>query len=134
MQVTTYEVPAEGSPEARVLETYLPDSLKKLRAYLSLTDILRLVEAFGGGDVFIPTTPRDNSKLVDAIGEQAVVALAASPLRGDTLWVARAYRFKTELRNMEIVQLADLGESNASLAKAYGLTDRQILTILKNSR
>jgi Mor family transcriptional regulator len=134
MQPLPYEVPPEGTPDAKQLESVLPQSLKKLRTRLSLETVIRLVENYGGSQVYIPKTMVENSKLAQVIGPEAAQALSEVVVKGERLDVPRALRFKTHLRNREIVRRSDLGENASSLARHFQLTQRQIFKVLEDFR
>jgi Mor family transcriptional regulator len=132
MQALPYELPPEGSPAARQLDAALPDSLKGLRAHLSLEAILRLVEAFGGGKVYIPGEKVRGSELAKAVGLEAAQALSALLPMGESIEVPKADRLKRLLRNLEIVKRSNEGENSKSLSRRFNITQRQVFSILSD--
>jgi Mor family transcriptional regulator len=136
MQPLPYKVPSEGTPEARQLESALPSSLKSLRAYVSLETIVRLIESHGGVHVYIPSTAVKDSALAKIIGLEPAKTLShvLAKSKPERLLVPRASRFRAHLRNMEIVRRSDLGETSSSLARDFGLSQRQIFKVLEDFR
>jgi hypothetical protein len=136
MQPLQYKVPSEGTPEARQLEAALPSSLKELRAYLSLEAIVRLIEAYGGAEAYIPSTAVNDSKLARTIGLEPAKTLSKvlAKSKPEILKVPRAARFRLYLRNMEIISRSDIGATSVDLARDFGLSQRQIFNILEEFR
>ncbi|WP_235726579.1 Mor transcription activator family protein [Methylocaldum szegediense] len=115
----------------------LPDSLKALREHLSLKQILRLVEEFGGSKVYIPDADSSNieqSALAQALGLEIAQALATSDYRGGYFWVPKADGLARAVRNIEIARLRKEGASIASLSRLFRLTDRQVYGVLKAAK
>lgn len=54
---------------------YWPASLREVEECIGLAATLKLVEAYGGGTCYIPTTPSPELQLVQVLGEQATALL-----------------------------------------------------------
>lgn len=113
----------------------LPASLRDVVDLIGLPATLRLVEHYGGLiAVYVPRDIEPDHPLAQAIGLTAARKLAthygADCLRN----IPRCVDGLRRLRNAEIRQRRDAGESPASIARAFALTERQVWTILAESR
>ncbi|PHS47267.1 MAG: hypothetical protein COB05_09815 [Marinobacter sp.] len=94
---------------------------------------IRLVEAFGGTDLWIPKDAAKQSRIREVLNEsdaQKVIRIyECCRLKVPTL-----RRLKLAIRARKIVSLREKGWKLAELARHFQLTDRQILKILKDSR
>lgn len=106
----------------------LPDSLREVVDLIGLAATLKLVEHFGGRtQLYVPREIEPDHPIVQAIGITAARKLA-TVYGADTLRnIPRCAEGLRRIRNTEI--RARRGESAATLALAYGLTERQIWTI-----
>ena len=112
----------------------LPESLREVVDLIGLTATLKLVEHFGGAiAVYVPRAIEDDHPLTRAVGLVAARKLS-SLYGGDCLRnIPRCARGLRRIRDAEIRRRRSPsggGESPAQLALAFGLTERQIWTIL----
>lgn len=107
----------------------LPPRLAELAGAIGLAATLALVEARGGTRLYIPERAAPEHWLARTIGPDAFRRLAAD-YAGEQLEIDRAAGAVRAARDRAIRAAADAGASTAKLALDYGLTQRQIFTIL----
>ena len=107
----------------------LPHSLQRIVEAIGLKSTLALVSHHGGIRVYVPKTIKPGHRLTRQIGLQGARALAAC-FPGELLFVPRAAGALRMLRNAEIREQHAAGHSAAKLARRFGLTERQVFTIL----
>lgn len=107
----------------------LPPRLAELAALIGLAATLRLVECRGGTKIYVPDRATADHWLVRIIGLPALQQLVAEHRR-DMLELDRAVAALRAARDREIIARHAAGESTAKLALEYGLTQRQIFSIL----
>lgn len=112
----------------------LPESLHEIVELIGLPATLRMVERFGGlTQLYVPRDLEADHAISQAIGITAARKLA-SHYGTDTLRnIPRCAEGLRRIRNTEICARHPR-ESAAALALAYGLTERQIWTILAEGR
>lgn len=112
----------------------LPPRLAQLAEVIGLAATLRLVECRGGTRVYVPENATAEHWLARIIGVPALQKLVDA-YRGDMLDVDRAAAAVRAARDRDILLRYADGESTAQLARACGLTQRQIFNILaRNAR
>lgn len=109
----------------------LPDSLQDVAQTIGLAAALRLVDAYGGlTRLYIPQAIPTDHHLVRTIGANAAQALC-KVYGGDELRnIPRCTAAIRKVRDAEIRVRRSKGVAAARLALEYGLTERQIWTIL----
>ena len=94
---------------------------------------IRLVEAFGGTDLWIPKSAAKQSRLREVLDEndaQIVIRI----YERCRLKVPTLRRLKLDIRARKIASLREKGWKMAELCRHFQLTDRQIQNILKSCR
>jgi len=81
---------------------------------------LKMIAAFGGTTIYIPKTPRLNSRLVSAIGAASALALAAR-FGGEDLEIPNGAAMRSKK-----LMIARMAGSNAQIARATGTTRRYV--------
>ena len=114
---------------AKIYEEDLPDGLKELRDLVGITATLKLVDHYGGIHVTVPSRYFEASPLVGIVGHRATSELVQR-YGGNTLYIAKADKVLRALRNIEIATRFDAGIPAWQLAREYGLSERQIWSIL----
>lgn len=107
----------------------LPPRLAQLAETIGLAATLRLVECRGGTKIYVPESATAEHWLARTIGVAALQKLVDA-YRGDMLEIDRAAAAVRAARDREIIARYAAGESTATLALAFGLTQRQIFNIL----
>lgn len=112
----------------------LPRSLRDVVALIGLPATLLLVERFGGLiALYVPTDIGPEHSISVAIGAPAARKLAAR-YGGDCIRnIPRCAAGLRRIRNTDIRARRAKGESAARLALAFGLTERQIWSILNET-
>lgn len=110
----------------------LPPLLQTISEQIGLAATLRLVELYGGSDLFVPKRFDKEHALVAAIGMEACEQLSLS-YDSTTLYIPRCVRAIRAARDYEINERY-LNEQidQRQLAKMYELTVRQIRTIVNS--
>ncbi len=109
----------------------LPESLRDIADLIGFTAALKLVEHYGGvGALYIPHAIKPDHHLARNIGIEAARKLAMHYGSDYLRNIPRCTRRSRSLRNAEIRARRKAGESPATLARAYGLTERNIWAIL----
>lgn len=108
----------------------LPESLREVVDLIGLAATLKLVEHFGGRtQLYVPRDIDHDHPIAQAVGITAARKLA-TVYSADTLRnIPRCAEGLRRIRNTEI-RARHPAESAATLALAFGLTERQIWTIL----
>lgn len=124
--------PVAGSKVNDVLPATLPELLREIALHCGLVAALRLVEAHGGTEIFIPIKRESASgqALADLLGEHAAGALIRA-YPGSRLPIPRCAQVLRDGRNQAILDAYDRGIPVRELARAHHLTTRQIRSILK---
>lgn len=110
----------------------LPESLAEVVDVIGLEQALRLVDAFGGVRVYVPERMTPEHILVRVIGHNSAWQLA-SHFGGEQLSVPRCVSGLRSVRNAQIRRERQAGASPAQLALRYGMTERQVYSILATS-
>lgn len=112
----------------------LPESLREIVALIGLPATLQLVERFGGLiALYVPTEIGPEHQIAIAIGISAARKLAAH-YGGDCVRnIPRCAAGLRRIRNDDIRARRAAGVSAARLALSFGLTERQIWSILNEA-
>ena len=110
---------------------HLPASLAEIAACIGLQPTLRLVERWGGLDLWVPQRPSD--ELLAQLGREAAEALCAR-YGLERVYIARAEAAVRAARDAEIRDRRAAGWTAAQLARRYGLTERRVWAILASSQ
>ncbi|MFK5892852.1 MAG: Mor transcription activator family protein [Pseudomonadota bacterium] len=108
-------------------------SLSKLSQVISISAIYKLIEHFGGSDIYTPKNPKKDSKLCHVIGIVELRKLSKA-FPGVELPIPRFQRLLLKKRNQQIVLERAQGMAIKDLAKRYNLTSRHISNILREQR
>ncbi|MBF0164845.1 MAG: hypothetical protein HQM01_10160, partial [Magnetococcales bacterium] len=74
-----------------------------------------------------------NHRLIDAVGLEAAVKLAAH-YGGETILIPKENRVRLVLRNAKIVKQYDAGIGVRQIAMDFDLTERQVYSVLGSSQ
>jgi len=109
----------------------LPPTAAQMVAVIGLEAVLALVEACGGARVYVPQPQAlgVDHTLVRALGLDAAERLAAH-YGGDAITVPRCLAALRGARNRAIRERHAGGARPPSLARRFGLTERQVYAIL----
>lgn len=114
----------------------LPQSIQELSDLIGLPATLAMVKAYGGVDLKVPVRTRSGGKtrgdLIALLGTVATERLILN-YGGERLAVARCAAALRHQRNIEIIAAYDAGQMPARLARAYGMTERNVRHILKST-
>ncbi len=105
-----------------------PASLREVETVIGLAATLKLVEAFGGGNCYIPATPDPSAHLVQVLGERAVAALIEQYGPGTFAVPALA-----AVRHKRVL-ISRLSGSARDVARKLGVTDRWVRYVRASSR
>ncbi len=112
-------------------EELLTPSMRQLVEIIGLTATLSLVERYGGTAIYVPVEAKPGLRLAICLGMEALDKLSAH-YGGDHVRIDRCVMALRALRNAEIIQRHQTGDSAEKLARAYSMTSRHIWNILKN--
>ena len=107
----------------------LPPRLAQLAELIGLTATLRLVDARGGTVVYVPDVATTEHWLARLLGIEVLAKLVKAYPR-DFMHIDRAAGALRAARDRHIVARHRDGQSTASLALDYQLTQRQVFNIL----
>lgn len=107
---------------------HLPDSLADVVEIIGIEATLSLVEKLGGTRVYIPDGMSPSHHLVRLVGHKAAYALA-NAMPGETVDLPRCVNAVRAARDAQIRAERD-SSTVRNLALKYGLTERQIYSIL----
>ncbi len=105
-----------------------PESLIEIAEIIGKGAALQLANEFGGTEEYIPKTINKDHKISKCIGHDAAQILAAWA-GGWRLEIPRALSVNNGIRNTEILQAVEDGQSKKSLARKYGITTRWVRKI-----
>jgi hypothetical protein len=110
---------------------YLPETLRDISELIGLPATLKLVECYGGiAALYIPRMIKPDHHLARNIGIEAARKLAAHYGTDCLRNIPRCAHKLRHFRNAEIRTRRKAGESPAILARAYGMTERNVWMIL----
>lgn len=114
----------------------LPESIATLCAVIGYDATMALVKSFGGRDLLIPAHapgyPSAQYELIEAaIGTAAADILCVKHV--GRLYVPKCQQALTQARWRKIQMAFDAGKSVGLLVSEFGLSERQIMTILKKT-
>ena len=113
----------------------LPESLRELVDLIGLAATLKLVEHFGGLiSLYVPREIEAHHPIAVALGITAARKLSSHYGTDCLRNIPRCVNGLRRIRDAEIRARRESGESAAKLALAFGLTERQIWTILAEER
>lgn len=110
----------------------LPGIVAEIAMLVGLKDALRLVEAFGGVRIYVPTADRLTPEhwLCDLVGLENAKKLAREFGGQPHFDIPRCAKAMREVRNRGIRRRRGMGASIRELALAYRMTEKQIGNIL----
>lgn len=111
----------------------LPELVLELEELIGLSAALVIVERWGGTRLFVPERLTAEHRLVAAIGWEAAEQVV-SIYAGDYLRVPRCAAMLRAKRNAELRARHAKGESAATLAREYAMTERNVWLILASAQ
>lgn len=106
----------------------LPPKLLEIAEYCGEKTAMDLLQNYGGGHLCVPQQVDAMHQLSQVLGVVAATAFCRN-FAGETIQIPKAAKAFRSLRNTEIRRLRAAGEPLFNVARKYGLTERQILTI-----
>ena len=106
-----------------------PSVLEEIKDLIGWPATLKLSEYYGGDQVWISDTVRDDWAVALLIGREAALRLCFR-FKGTKLYISKAPARRQ--RNQAIRRGHSVGSSVASLSRTYTLTQRQIFNILSS--
>lgn len=111
----------------------MPRLLRELAEAFDIDTALRLADWRGGRFLYVPKTLDGQHPIAQKIGLEAARWLVEH-YPGENLRIDRAAATLRHLRDRQILERNDAGESLNALAERFDLSQRQILQILKKFR
>ncbi len=111
----------------------LPESLQTLAQHCGMGTVAALVAAFGGCHLCIPKTLTPGHRLLRVLAPEAAQHLV-NHYGGASILIPKATQARMAERNAAIRQDRDAGFLLADIAIRYGLSERQIYSILRKPR
>jgi Mor family transcriptional regulator len=106
----------------------LPGRLREIAERIGLPATIRLVEGWGGTRLYVPEKIEPHHLLAQRLGCEAARQLSRLYAR-EIIDIPRAVRAAKAIRDREIIERLDAGDSAPALARAHGLTERAIWKI-----
>ncbi len=106
----------------------LPPQIRKIVDLIGMAEAIVLLKERGGAELYIPLDADRATVLSEIISRDAVVALCASDLAGQTLNMPMAHKLLTIARNNEIRE-ASAVETKTQIARRYNMTVRHVRNI-----
>tara|TARA_R110002049_G_scaffold13675_5_gene59403 strand:+ start:426 stop:830 length:405 start_codon:yes stop_codon:yes gene_type:complete len=119
-----------NQPESSLVAEHLPASVAELVGIIGLPATLAIVEERGGLRFYVPVQPRPDHWLARLIGMAAFTRLVEYAA-GDEIEVPRCLDALRAAKDRQIAQDAAAGDSQATLARRYGYTERGIRKVLR---
>lgn len=110
----------------------LPKSLQEIIEILGENIAMELVKHLGGRHLYVPNAVSDDHDIAKAIGLEQATKFCQH-FRGSALSIPKCKTYFNRKRNQEMIELHRKGEKIPSLVATFGLTTRQIRTILNSS-
>lgn len=114
----------------------LPKSVRDIIELIGLAPAMALVQAFPGNIIKVPVGAIEDGKmrtrLIGLMGIEAAEKFIAT-YGGERLAIPRCVQAIRDERDRRIIDEYDAGKPVSSLALDFGLTERQIRTILKRT-
>lgn len=137
--------PAVPNPnQLAAVFSQLPAVTQEMAGLLGLERALRVVSAFGGRTLLVPTGgdrrgPGPTQRLIDELGCQETAEALIQHYGGATIYLPRCAAAERAMRNYEIHRFAEerlrdgvsMNRTVAELAASHRLSDRHIWQILK---
>lgn len=111
----------------------IPERLQEIAGYCGEQTALALLLNFPGVHVRIPKKAHPTHKLAELLGMPAFIKMVEI-FPDEVLQIPRAAAAIRALRNQQILRDFARGDSQATIAIAYGMTERQINTICNTIR
>jgi len=111
-----------------IREADLPSSMQFVSDLIGLEPTLRLLEVYGGRNVYIPKKVRENHPIAQVAGPEALEKLAAE-FGGLALQFPMAAWAQAKARN-RVIRAKRTAASGSELARDFKLSERQIWKIL----
>lgn len=108
----------------------LPPKLLEIADYCGDKTAMDLLQHYGGGHVCVPQQVDALHQLSQVLGPRAAAEFCEN-FAGEIIQIPKAAKAFRAIRNSEIRQLRKEGEPLFNVARKFGLTERQILTVCK---
>jgi hypothetical protein len=106
----------------------LPPKLLEIAEYCGDQTAMDLLQHYGGGHICVPQQVDALHQLSQVLGPKAA-AVFCQNFAGETIQIPKAAKAFRTLRNTEIRRLRKEREPLFNVARQFGLTERQVLTI-----
>lgn len=106
----------------------LPESLQAIADLIGAPAALQIAERWGGIRLYIPPEPDEEHELSRLIGLESARILGKA-YGGERIEIPKADCWGRALRNRLIQDARASGQSQASIARLHGLTERHVRTI-----
>ncbi|WP_446807981.1 Mor transcription activator family protein [Methylomonas sp. 2BW1-5-20] len=108
----------------------LPDSLLQIAEYCGEETMWLIWRAYGGGHLTVPVNVTPDHRLAELLGME-LAAKFCEMFGGATVYqIPKAHAAMLAMRNERIRHDRSNGMDNFRLCRKYGLTERQIITIV----
>jgi hypothetical protein len=122
-----------AAAEITIVADDLPESLRDLAELIGIEAVVALCSTFGGTGLHVPAKPARAGALTRALGLLPATLLCRRH-GGEKLYVPMLDRALRRYRHRAIREAYDLGDiSVKQLARRFGLSDRQVNSILKGT-
>ena len=117
-------------PTPDIVADNLPAAVAELVRVVGLPAAMAIVEERGGIRFYVPVQAHAGHWLADLIGMEAF-ALLVDYAAGDEIEVPRCVDSLRAVKDRQIAQEAEAGDSQATLARRYRYTERGIRKVLR---
>lgn len=119
-------------PDA-VLRSPLPDSMTPVVDAIGVSAALSLVHVYAGTRLYVPQAENlgEEHPICRLLGRPLTLRLCQA-VGGDYISVPVGRALLKAERDRQIVERADRGESQAEIARAYGVTERWVQDFLRS--
>lgn len=114
----------ENTPENEVVEM-LPPTWKRIASIIPVTDVLKIIEAFGGTQLYIPSDRKRSANLEGVIGRTSVEKLSKI-YGGDNIYVTSGARLRYSARKKMISSLRKKGWTVSRIARHLNVSERTV--------
>lgn len=111
----------------------LPDSLLQIAEYCGEETMWIIWKAYGGGHLTVPKNITPDHRLAELLGMELATKFCEMLGGADVYQIPKAHAAMLAMRNERIRHDRFIGMDNFALCRKYGLTERQIITIVGQS-
>jgi Mor family transcriptional regulator len=113
-----------------LLRESMPESMRDLLRIVTLQDVLKIIQEYGGTKLYFPSSPVPDKGLGKLIGMQSATALGKY-CGGVAFDIPTLHMLRTKVRRNGVIQHLLAGAKISETARIFGMTARNVVYIKK---